>query len=92
MELVWIGSGLGAVVGVLHGAYLYRQVARAKTLRARARGIYFALWAFALWAAFGTYVLVLWAVGVVLYALAGLKARLFASTRAPLPRSAGAYR
>ena len=68
---LWLGSGLGAVLGVLHGVYLYRrQTARAVAsgvLSPRAVGFYYGLWAFALWTLFGSYVLAFWVLGAVAY-------------------------
>ena len=64
---LWTGSAFGAVLGVLHGAYLYREIAeRAPAAGAKgvnARGLYYAVWAFALWTLFGSYILALWLVG-----------------------------
>jgi hypothetical protein len=68
---LWLGSGLGAVLGLLHGVYLYRrQTARAVAggvLSPRAVGFYYGLWAFALWTFFGSYVLAFWVLGAVAY-------------------------
>jgi hypothetical protein len=69
--LLWLGSGLGAVLGVLHGIYLYRQqtalTAAGGVLRSRAAGLYYGLWAFALWTLFGSYVLAFWVLGALAY-------------------------
>jgi hypothetical protein len=69
VEFLSIGSTLGAVVGLLHGIYLYRQ----QTARAAANdptgngaaGLYYGLWAFVLWTLFGAYVLAFWLLGAV---------------------------
>ncbi len=64
---LWIGSAIGAVLGLLHGAYLYRKItARASAAGAagiNVRGLYYAIWTFALWTIFGSYVLAFWLVG-----------------------------
>ena len=74
--VLWAGSALGAVIGLLHAFYLYRQGAASRmasgaTQPAVTRGeaVYRALWAFVLWTAFGSYVLVLWIAGAVLYSV-----------------------
>ncbi len=76
VDFFWIGSALGAVLGLLHGIYLYRQqAARASasgTTGSRAKGLYYGLWAFALWTLFGSYVLAFWILGSVGYAIARL--------------------
>jgi hypothetical protein len=73
---LWIGSALGAVLGLLHGIHLYRQQAArvsAGGIRGgRAAGLYYGLWAFVLWTAFGSYVLAFWILGSIGYLLAGL--------------------
>jgi hypothetical protein len=70
-NFLWIGSALGAGLGLLHGIYLYRQqTARAlasSTTSSRAIGLYYAIWAFALWTLFGAYVLAFWIVGSIAY-------------------------
>ena len=68
-DLLWIGSVLGALVGVAHAIYLLGVSAHEP--RGRGAGIYRAIWAIGLWSLFGTYVLVLWVVGVIAYGLAG---------------------
>jgi hypothetical protein len=65
-ELLWIGSILGAVVGVAHAVYLWRAESQGQ-----GAAIYRGLWAIGLWTLFGTYVLVLWVVGVIVYGLSG---------------------
>ena len=78
-DFFWIGSALGAVLGLLHGIYLYRlQTARTSasgTKGSRANGLYYGLWAFALWTLFGSYVLAFWIIGSVGYAIARLAPR-----------------
>ncbi len=69
MELfLWIGSALGAVFGLLHGVYLYREITAAATKGATAinvRALYHGGWTFVLWTVFGSYVLALWLVGLI---------------------------
>ncbi|MCZ6665894.1 MAG: hypothetical protein O7B81_11350 [Gammaproteobacteria bacterium] len=64
---LWIGSAIGAALGFLHGVYLYRKItARASAGGAtgiNVRGLYYAIWTFALWTLFGSYVLAFWLVG-----------------------------
>ncbi len=73
---LWIGSALGAVLGVLHGVHLYRlKAARASagaTGDGRAMGLYYGLWAFVLWTLFGSYVLAFWILGTIGSSLARL--------------------
>ena len=76
--VVWIGSLLGLAIGSLHAVYLYRRrVADAResataSATAHLEGAYYGLWALALWVIFGTYVLVLWVIGVVAYSIVRL--------------------
>jgi hypothetical protein len=78
-NFLWIGSALGAALGLLHGIYLYRQqTARAlasSTTSSRAIGLYYGIWAFALWTLFGAYVLAFWIVGSIAYWIARLVPR-----------------
>lgn len=72
MEIfLWIGSALGAVIGLLHGFYLYRQqtarVFAGGNSGRRVIGLYYGLWTFALWTLFGSYVLAFWILGSVAY-------------------------
>jgi hypothetical protein len=68
-SFLWIGTGLGAFFGILHGAYLYRQQI---AVRGRAAGLYYGIWAFALWTLFGAYVLVFWILGFIVYSIVRL--------------------
>lgn len=68
--LMWIGSAVGAVLGLVHAAYVYRIVTNwvpADMSPNHTRGLYYALWTVGLWILFGSYVLVLWFSGIVLY-------------------------
>jgi hypothetical protein len=73
-NFLWLGSVFGAVFGMLHGIYLYRQQAACAlasgTIGGRAIGLYYGLWAFALWTLFGAYVLALWVLGSIAYLIA----------------------
>ncbi len=75
-NFLWLGSAFGAIFGMLHGIYLYRQQAACAlasgTTGARAIGLYYGLWAFALWTLFGAYVLALWVLGSIAYLIARL--------------------
>lgn len=70
--VLWAGTFVGALLGVIHAAYVFRLIlseAPAETPPRRARAAYYALWTLGLWVLFGTYVLVLWLIGVALYTL-----------------------
>ncbi len=78
--IVWIGSLLGLAIGSLHAIQLYRRrvadaresaaaSTTAQLATAHLEGAYYGLWALALWVIFGTYVLVLWVIGVVAYSI-----------------------
>jgi hypothetical protein len=75
-NFLWVGSAFGAIFGMLHGIYLYRQQAACAlasgTTGGRAIGLYYGLWAFALWTLFGAYVLALWVLGSIAYLIARL--------------------
>ena len=71
MTFVWLGTLLGAVIGLLHGGVVFRRQLVAPgggTLGA----CWFTLWTVALWTVFGAYVLAFWILGAVGLALAGL--------------------
>lgn len=61
--LLWIGTGLGALCGLLHGMYLLKEVGEATG--SNLKGLYFAIWAFCLWTLFGSYVLAFLILGIV---------------------------
>ena len=75
-EFLLIGSTFGAVLGLLHGIYLYQlQASRAVAsglTGSRAKGLYYGLWTFALWTLFGSYVLAFWILGSVASVIARL--------------------
>ena len=77
-DFLVIGSLFGAVIGLFHAAVDFRRRIRiasstqsGETLTHLAKAIYAALWIFALWTIFGFYVLALWIISAVLYALLG---------------------
>ena len=66
-----IGTALGALLGMLHGVYLFRRIAARRPTggipSGKTQGLYYALWAFVLWILFGSYVLAFWVLGVLAY-------------------------
>ena len=73
---IWAGSALGAVLGLFHGIQLFRhQAARTAhrgPIHSTAIGLYYGVWAFALWALFGAYVLGFWILGSAGYTISRL--------------------
>lgn len=67
--LLWVGTISGAAIGLAHAIYLWRVSGR--EAEGRSTAIYRGVWAVGLWTLFGTYVLVLWIVGVIAYGLVG---------------------
>jgi hypothetical protein len=68
--VMWAGSAVGVLIGLAHAAYVYRIVAigtPADMGPNHARGVCYAIWTVLLWALFGSYIVVLWLVGIVLY-------------------------
>lgn len=64
------GSIVGVICGLAHALYVYRVTTPSSAGDSPPGGvppIYYALWTLALWVLFGTYVLVLWAVGLLVY-------------------------
>ncbi len=71
-----IGTSVGAVIGLFHACYVYRQevgefpaALADRPVATRAGAGYYALWTFLLWVAFGAYVFFLWLVSVVAYTI-----------------------
>ena len=69
-----LGSLFGALIGLLHARGVYaaraREAAEGTVVErgmAKGRAVYFALWTFVLWLVFGSYVLYLWVVSLVIY-------------------------
>jgi hypothetical protein len=75
-EFLWLGSALGTILGLMHGVYLYRQIAaRAPSGRVpggKVVGLYYALWVLLLWTLFGSYVLAFWILGILAYPIVRL--------------------
>ena len=75
-EFFWLGSAIGAVIGIAHGVNLYRQMAaRAPAGRAtsgKAQALYYALWTLLLWTVFGAYALLFWILGILAYPIVRL--------------------
>ena len=74
---LWAGGALGAILGLIHGFYLFRRQAARNAhrgaIRGTAVGLYYGVWAFALWALFGAYVLGFWILGCAGYAISRLR-------------------
>lgn len=68
--LLWVGTLFGGMIGLAHASYLWRVSLREADSRITA--LYRGAWAIGLWTIFGTYVLVLWILGVIAYGVAGL--------------------
>ena len=73
-----IGSSVGAVLGLLHATSIYSrrtgEIPERKAkhpIKVRAGAAYYALWTLLLWVLFGSFVVLLWLIGVVLYTLVG---------------------
>ena len=58
------------MIGLAHAVYLWRVSLRESDSRITA--LYRGAWAIGLWTIFGTYVLVLWILGVIAYGVGGL--------------------
>lgn len=70
MTLAGTGTLLGALFGLAHAAYVFAVVARNGNTTAATRqipAIYAAAWTLLLWLLFGSYLLVFWLLGGVLY-------------------------
>ena len=64
--VLWAGTVVGVVFGLLHALYVYRLVIAegpADGPGGHLRAGYYALWTLGLWLLFGTYMLVLWLIG-----------------------------
>lgn len=72
-NVLWAGMFVSTILGIFHAIYVYQLVtagAPAGGAVIHGRGIYYAMWTLGLWILFGAYVLVLWVVAVVAYAIA----------------------
>ena len=70
MIVTTTGSMLGAIFGLAHAIYVFRVVVRepsGRNLPTFLPALYAALWTFALWLLFGTYLMLLWLLGCLLY-------------------------
>ncbi len=84
-DALFIGTVFGAIVGIIHAAYVYCRLTAevpAKLAKlpiaARARAAWFALWTAFLWVVFGAYVFYLWLIAIVIYATCCVLRRLYA--------------
>ena len=68
--LLWTGTVLGAVIGVIHAIHICREKVMANS---PGGAVYAALWAVVLWTLFGAYLLVFWIVGTLGLALGWLR-------------------
>lgn len=69
------GTIVGLIAGLVHAVYVYQRmkpVPGSTDLPNRSRGLYFAVWTLLLWLLFGSYILVLWIIGTVVFLLAKL--------------------
>ena len=76
-QALQFGLLFGALAGSVHALHLYRQIRREPHAVSddvqRKRAAYFALWTLALWLLFGSYVLYLWLIAVIVRAAAALR-------------------
>ena len=80
-NMLRIGVIAAVVIGILHSAYIFRHVlgdarGHGPSFRNGLRALYYALWTMLLWAVFGSYVLFMWIISVVVYGIARLVVRL----------------
>ena len=73
-DFLLIGSALGALIGFFHAWRIYAgQVETGLAIegngasRVRLRAFYSALWTWALWTIFGSYLFALWLISIVIY-------------------------
>lgn len=73
-NILFFGALIGAIIGIFHGYYVYRlktcdshYLLVEHPLLARMNAAYYALWTFILWVLFGTYVLLLWLLAVIIF-------------------------
>ena len=69
-SMLWVGTIIGAFLGLLHAGDVYRVVSVPGGAAAHARAGYYAVWTLALWLLCGTYVVALWIISVVAYTIA----------------------
>ena len=71
-SLLMTGMLVGALLGVFHAVYVYRLLATelpAGVTSGHVHAVYYALWTLGLWVIFGSYVLILWLIGAIFYAV-----------------------
>ena len=74
MIVTMTGSMLGAIFGLAHAIYVFRVMVRQPSGHnppAILPALYAAVWTFALWLLFGTYLMLLWLLGCLLYPFFG---------------------
>lgn len=59
---LWVGAGIGALMGVLHSVLMFRQK-RAGVGSGFGMALYFSVWTLALWTLFGPYLLFFYLLG-----------------------------
>ena len=69
-SMLWVGTIIGAILGLLHAGIRYRVLLNPGGAAAHARAGCYAVWTLALWLLCGIYVLVLWSISLVAYAIA----------------------
>ena len=75
MTLLWLGTALGALVGITHAIDIYRTQMARPGPGGLALTVYRGIWALALWTLFGGYLLVLWIIGLMLRPVLGIVLR-----------------
>ena len=67
----WFATGLGFIAGLAHAVNILATQWRLPGADAKAMAMYRAAWAVVLWTLFGSYLVALWIVGLVLKPLIG---------------------
>ena len=67
----WMATALGFAVGTLHACHIFSLQSALPGSDAKASAFHRALWAIVLWTLFGSYLVTLWIVGLVLSILFG---------------------
>ena len=70
-EFLWIGTLLGAIVGLLHALNTLSTRLKHDRLR-RMKTAWQSIWTIALWTLFGAYVLAFWIIGAVIFGISRL--------------------
>lgn len=66
--ILYAGSVVGALIGLVHAIYIYRRRIAGSNASWRT-ATYRGLWTFFLWTLFGSYLLVLWVVAVIVFSV-----------------------